>query len=268
MHLLRRIMSRRVLGVGATLMLWAMMSVPGLADLRIVTQGEDFQQEVLLKDSFYAVTQSDGSHYIINCASGEFSMVIPSEHMYWQGTVDDLLSQLEEALGEVSDSVPGDIFDDFADLFGLPQGPVTVRTTLRGTDTIAGYEATHYHVEYQQNGTWQTHEEIWVSPSLLRAVEAEVDGCVNTVARDVMQTVTSVFAMGFDAASNVVGSDEYLALMEEGYPVRNRTFFQFFGMSFDSTTEVTQVSTDPLSDELFTIPAGYHRIESLRELMD
>lgn len=65
----------------------------------------------------------------------------------------------------------------------------------------------------------------------------------------------------------VLASPDYQALMKLGYPVRSKESVPgLFGQSMEFLSEVVEISREPISDDAFTVPSGYQRVDSVFEV--
>lgn len=263
----------------AALAAWLCIGAAASADLRVVLEDDEgYTTEYLMKNNLMAILHGDGGFHLIDCNAGLFMIVDPASETYWRGTPDELARQLEvdvdEAMSAIEEEIPEELAGLFGALFGGGGGaPDAVRAIRLDSEPVAGYDAERYLVEYRQDGKWRRFEELWVSPALLREVQSEVGACMNAVAYDAMNALMSVFSSGagfggLDALAYVSASPEYRAVQEKGFPVRTQTVVEIFGFSVEVTTELTEVSREPLDDEMFTVPAGYLLVDDVWEMPD
>lgn len=262
---------RRVLAVLSAAVLWAGLSAPGLADLRIVTDEGGMRHELLLKRGQLATSRGGDFRFVVDCDAGVVTVISsPEKKTYWRGSGDELARQVGDIMRGALESAPqtGDAPGfDLSTILGTGPRSVEVRVNRMGTDTVAGYDAVHYQVQYrEEGGDWRTHEDVWVSSGLLRDVEAEVGGCLNQLLSlsDVMESLTPA-AMG--AAGAVMADPAYKALSHEGYRVRSRSQMQVFGVEINVNSEVVEVSRQPVPADAFTVPAGYRQVDNVVDLM-
>lgn len=269
-------------------LLWLGVTGLGFADLRIVHETEGVRSETLFKGDRIAVLNPDGFDTLFYCDVQEIVMVSPyGGGRYWQGSLDELLETFEAMFSPEGFGGLAGMFDDaedmdddelaalgeLGDLFGALFGgggdksePLQVRITKSGEDTVAGYAAEHYVVETGRGGTWDLYEEVWISPALMADLNREVGRCVS-VMMDVQSSLVGTVSTGLDDLDAVMNSEEYLGLMERGYPVRTKEVTSFFGMTFETLAEVVEVSKESIPAGKFSVPAGYTRVGSPVEVM-
>lgn len=242
-----------------------MPQIPGLGGMGDMFGG-DGTEELFIKNHRILMPSADGIDFLIACATGEFAMINSAHAAYWQGTVEEMRTELA-ALFKMMNADDADV-DGFASMFGSAEGgQVPIRTTYVGTETVAGYDAERYRVEFEQDGVWELFEEAWIAPALMRELAAEVGDCLTATFQDVQTTLSALFVGDADGMWSVVESPEYLALFEQGYPVRQRSAVTTFGMTIETDVRVTTVSREPLNEALFDIPDHYRRITLLEAIM-
>lgn len=241
-----------------------MPSLPGMDDL----PGHGDGQELFMKNGRIAMPSPDGTRFVVHCAIGEFAMVADRHDSFWQGTPAQFLEELEAAFAMMGMSDP-DEPGWIEHMFGSGRDAVTVpvRTTRVGEETVAGYDAVQYSIEFERDGRWESFGNVSAAPGLLREIEAEIGPCFNTVLLEMQQALVAMGLGEADEMWSVLTSPEYTALANEGYPVRNEQIVETFGMRIESTTEVTQVNRGPLADDMFVIPDQYERISLLEAMM-
>lgn len=247
-----------------------MPSVPGMPPVSgMEGMLDDDVQELFMKNNRITTLDSDGTRYVVDCAMGEFAMVADSHQAYWQGTMADFLSEIQALFEMAGMSDPDEGSGWVDEMFGSGRDAhaVPVRTIRVGAETVAGYDAVQYSVEFQQDGAWQLFANVSVAPGLLRQIETEVGPCFNTVFTELQMTLVAMSLGEADEMWSVVTSPEYTALAAEGFPVRTEQTVETFGMRIKTTTEVTNVSSEPLADELFIIPDHYEPITLLEAMM-
>lgn len=281
----RKFMWRKAVLVATIVMLTALgVTAVALADLRITTESEtvipgmptlpgmDFgdgdEQQIFMKNNRIVLLDEEGTRFVVDCAAGEFAMVADSHNAYWQGTVAAFVDELGAAFDMMGGAGDGEA-NWAEEMFGSGRDAyaVGVRTVRVGEEKVAGYDAVHYRVEYEQDGEWHLFDNVWLSPSLLRQVEIEVGSCLNTVFVEMQQLLVAMAIGEGNEMWSVMTSPEYMALAAEGYPVRNEQVIETFGMRVETTTEVVDVSADTLAEELFAIPDHYERISLLEAMM-
>lgn len=252
---------------------WVFTGGAAHADLRIVmTEEEDGAQEYLMKDARILMPQPDGTDFLIFCEIGEFAIRSAGTKQYWQGTVTQFQDELLAAFAAMMEEAGAEVgaAPSFDELFSAGDaGAVPVRTSRLGRETVAGYEATRYLVEYEDEGEWRTHEETWVAPRLLTEIEAETGACMNTVVKDLMTTMVAIMVgdmLDETPIWSIINSAEYGALMEEGFPVRQRSIIEMFGMSIETVSELSEVSREPLDEGQFVIPGDWASITLLEAI--
>lgn len=254
----------------AAVIMWSVMSFPALADMRIRTadifMDEKSYTDIMAKQSRIRVQYSDDSGQIFDCSTGLVTIISPPEDgVYWQGTPAELSETLRSffgtALGELS---------SFESLFGNVDdggtGDVNVRVTTVGSDNIAGYDATHYFVEYDEGDGWQTYENLWLSPKLMQEVRSEVGACIQDVFELHQEMESFLDFLGLGALVAVASHPQYVDLVQDAYVMRTVQPFVFFGFEFETESIVVEVSNEDLSADLFSIPAEYTPVESPAEL--
>lgn len=266
----RRRLSGRTLVWAATFFVFAFTlgaSVPAFADLTIVmdTDGERF--ETYLRENKIVTPAFDGGRMILQCSTGEVTLISPNG-TYWQGRVEDMMADVPTPAEMFDDDEDMEEFSSFlAELFG--EAPdiedIQVRVTNMGDETVGDYQAQHYLVEINSGSGWRTHEEVWVSPELFAQMKAEVGDCVD-VSREVYDEYASFAFLANPEMMAIINSDDYRAITQSSYEVRSRAVFEFFGMSMETVTEVVEVNTDTIDDEIFSVPENYQRLESTLEL--
>lgn len=55
--------------------------------------------------------------------------------------------------------------------------------------------------------------------------------------------------------------------MERALPVRCITQFVIFGMTLEVETYMSEVSKEPIPEDLFVVPAGYTRVDDLATVL-
>lgn len=256
------------------LIMWSAVSVPALADLRIRTadvdniMDETSHTELLVKQSRIRMLLPDGSGQIFDCPTGLVTMISsPEDGVYWQGTMADMAEMLADMFGSVMEELPPGLEFLFGDTGGT--GEVNVRVTTIGSDTIAGYDATHYLVEYDEGNGWKTYQNVWVSRQLMQELLAEAGPCIHDVYdwQRTLSELTGFFDLfGLGAVAAVASHPDYMALMQDAYLVRSVQPFAIFGIEFEVESAVVEVSKEPLSEDLFTVPAGYTPVEDASAL--
>lgn len=244
----------------AALLLIAGLSSTGFADLRIVQKADEERTEVLVKDGRIMWHLTSEDWMMIDCAREQVTFVSPPR--YWQGPVEELTAALKAQRDELFQEMSG--APDLRELLGIPSGSQTASTQVRvtrvGDETIAGYRATQYRIETGDGSQWKTYEDLWVSRDLMRDIEGEVGRCTH-VMMNLAQEFATLLPLG-DAP--VVYSDPaYLALYEQGFPMRSVTKMTVFGFEVNVESEVVDVSRARLDESLFTVPSTYERYESL-----
>lgn len=252
---------RKWLGASlASLLLIAGLSATSFADLRIVQEADDERTEVLVKDGRIMWYLTDEDWMMMDCARQEITFVSPPR--YWQGPVEEFTDALKAQRDEIFQEMSG--APDLGGLFGIPSGSqaatTQVRVTRVGDETIAGYRATQYRVETGDGSQWKTYEDLWVSRDLMRELEGEIGRCTHAM-MNLAQEFATLLPLG-DAP--VVYSDPaYLALYEQGFPMRSVTRMAVFGFEVNVESEVVEVSRARLDESRFTVPSSYERYESL-----
>lgn len=257
---------QRLFVVMVVALLVAGLSSVGFADLRIVVDNDSDTEEIFFKNGWLRSTTGDGQWMIIDCSSSELTVVDAGR--YWQGSITDFTGATTAATEELFTGEGADMMALLGQLFGGSgdSEPVGVRLTRVGTDTIAGFEATEYHVETGTGSQWQTYENIWMSTSLMELINREVGQCFHLML-DFEQTMIDVFSFMPDDMMAVVKSEEYRRLYVDAYPMRTTTKAEFFGMTFEMVSEVVEVNVSPLSEDLFRVPAGYKRMDNPMEML-
>lgn len=240
------------------------LSTATFADLRITTESDDERTELLIKDG-RIVSWVDKSNWVmVNCAMDEVTFV--SQGRYWTGPIGELKATLEAQIAELSqptDDTPGANF--LGALFGgnKQSDKTEVRVSRVGEETVAGYPATQYRVETRKGSTWSTHELVSVSRDLLREMEAEIGGCTR-VMMDFSQQMAALVPLGDTVA--VYNDPSYRALFDEGYPVKSVTRMTLFGIQLEAVSAVVEVSRERLSDDWFTVPSNFRKVDRLSDL--
>lgn len=256
------------------LIMWSAVSVPALADLRIRTadvdnvMDETSHTELLLKQSRIRLLLPDGSGQIFDCPTGLVTMISsPEDGVYWQGTTAEMAEMLANMFGSAMDQLPPGLEFLFGDTGGT--GEVDVRVTTIGSDTIAGYDATHYLIEYDEGNGWKTHQNLWLSRQLMQEVLAEAGPCIHDVFEweQTLAELTSFLDLfGMGAMVAVASHPDYLSLMQDAYIMRSVQPFAIFGIEFEVESAVVEVSREHLAEDLFTVPAGYTPVEDASTL--
>ncbi len=191
-------------------------------------------------------------------------MTPPEDGRYWQGSIEEFQAAVHAWFDDVLSQIPPEAA---AFLGAGGTGAAGVRLTRVGTDTVAGYEATQYLVEYNDGGGWQTYENVWVSADLMREIQREAGRCVTDMLEFQKSLEAALSFFTGSAAAAVFSSPDYAALMASAFPVRTVSQFAVFGMTFESDLVVTEVSNDRIPDELFTVPVGYTRVDDLASVL-
>lgn len=256
-------------------LLWFGASGTGFADLRIVTEAEGERTETFFKGNRIASPMLDGSNFVFYCDVGQIAVISPrSSAQYWQGTFDDLRADIEALwdfdLGDDEGADDGGMPDLGALLGGLFGGggdkeETQVRVTKKGSATVAGYAADHYVVETGSKNKWRVFEERWISADLLRELTAEVGTCIDYVL-ELEGALEGLSPFGLGDLEAVLASPDYQALMTKGFPVRSVQTLRIFGMETKLSDEVVEVSRERISEDVFTIPPGYKRVDSALQL--
>lgn len=252
----------------AGLIAWGLLHVPASADMRIrvvdVSLGFEFPSDILLKHSTVRVANADGSGQIYFCEADELVMLSPRDaSLYWQGNTAEFKEQLQAMFaGALSDlSLDGTALWDEAE---LPD--VDLRITELDSDTIAGYSVVQYLVEYNDGAGWRTLENVWISKQLLHEVQAEIGDCMSNLSEALSAAEDALVFVGTDAMLSAASHPAYEALLETGFLMRTVSRLEVFGFAVTVETVVREVSEERLSDELFTVPDGYRRVDSLAML--
>lgn len=262
-----------VVGVGGTV--WAdlhivtessvetpgMPSLPGMDDLF----DDDGANEIFFRNNRILMPDGDGTKTLFDCASGEFAIINDEAAVYWSGTVAEMLEEMQEAFGNL-DADGMDVSSLMEEMFGAGTEDWAVRVIRVGTETVAGYEAVQYKVEYEENGRWELFENVSVSPELLEKIRAETGDCINTLAREFQMTMAGLTIGESGPMWSVLSSDEYAVVFEEGYPVRQQSIVSTFGMEIHTSTDVTKVSERTLDESMFAIPDDYRKITMLEAI--
>lgn len=242
-----------------------MPQIPGLGGMGDMFGGDN-TEELFIKNHRILMPSADGIDFLIACATGEFAMINSAHAAYWQGTVEDMRTELAELFGMMN-ADDSDV-DGVASMFGSGEGgQVPIRTTYLGTETVAGYGTERYRVEFEQDGVWELFEEVWIAPALMQELSAEVGDCLTVTFQDVQMTLSALFVGDDNDMWSVVNSREYRALFEQGYPVRQRSAVTTFGMTIETDVLVTSVSRKPLDEAMFIIPDHYRRITLMEAIM-
>src|SRR5690606_7802793 len=86
---------RRVQAVLSAAVLWAGLSAPGLADLRIVTDEGGMRHELLLKRGQLATSRGGDFRFVVDCDAGVVTVISsPEKKTYWRGSGDELARQV------------------------------------------------------------------------------------------------------------------------------------------------------------------------------
>lgn len=256
-----------VIALVVALLLFGVSPV-SFADVRIVMDSEGELDELLVKAGRVRSELGNEQWMLIDCASDQLTIV--GSGRYWQGSLSDFtaatVALAQEALSEVSADV--DVMGLLGQLFGGSAEPdsLEVRVTRLGTETIAGYAATEYHIETGSGANWKTYENVWVSTALLELLQGEVGQCVHLLI-DFQESMMEVLPFLPDNLRAVMEDEAYRALQMEGYPVRTITQVEFFGMNIETVSEVVEVSRDPIPEDHFTVPAGYARVDNPMEIV-
>lgn len=253
-------------------LVWLGLTAVGFADLKIVTETDGAPSETLYKSNRIAAPMGDGSNMILYCDVGEVAIVSsPDVQRYWRGTFGEIRTAFEQLFSEAMAGADDEDMPDLGALFGALFGggddeEILVRISPDGGDTVAGYRADRYVVETGRDGDWRVHEEVWISSDLLREVTGEVGACVE-IMFDLQAELLGGVSIGMDELEAVLASSDYQALMQRGFPVRNKQTLRMFGMAVETLTEVVDVSRDKLGEDAFTVPSGYTRVSSPLELL-
>lgn len=272
----RGFLRRYMLAVVVMGLIWVATAMPGFADLTIV-ETEDGERSVsLYKNNRLAMPLEDGMDSIFRCSTGE--LIVISHHgssgRYWVGSYDVFIESfqgLTEDMGGLTGGFGdmGGMGDLFGALFGGQAEDMTqlqVRVSKAGEDTIAGYQAEHYVVETRTTGDWRKREEIWVSAGLLQEVASEAAACIEHFAA-MEEALSGMGGFGLDEMFRVSESPEYRALHEKGFVVRRKASYPgIMGMSMDHSSELVEVSREPISEDFFTVPSGYQQVDTFFDL--
>ena len=106
---------------------------------------------------------------------------------------------------------------------------------------------------------------IWISRDLLREIEGEIGRCTRIMI-DLSQQLASLVPLG-DAPA-VYSDPSYLALFDQGFPVRSVTRMSFFGMEVDVESEVVEVGRAPVDEARFTVPSTFQRYDGLNDFLE
>lgn len=260
---------RRIVAAAVVCLLWLGVTGSGFADIRIVSESEEGRTETLFKQNRIAAPAADGANMLLFCDTGEITLISSTDvRRYWRGTVDEMKAEFDGFLGEATGGQDGmpDLGSLLGGLFGAPAaGEIQVRVSKVGDETIAGYAAEHYRVETGSNNEWQTYEETWIAADLMKEVTAEVGACVD-IMLEIVGQMPALATFGMDELEAVLTSPDYQALMAKGFPVRSQQTMRIFGMSVETFSEVVAVSRDAISEDAFTVPVGYQRVNSLFEM--
>lgn len=251
-------------------------SVSTYADLRIVWGGELNESEVLLKRGRMAVLPTENvdpeeADYIyIDCDGQELTFARAGR--YWQGTVAEFSAELDDMFGDLmsqafDEDMPEELKQMLAQMFGGTgsAADVDVRVIRQGEESVQGFTAAAYRVETGTDGVWKVFEELWMSSDLQRQVRAEVGSCSRIWFEVYGSLMASLPFFPKDAAA-VFQSRDYLGLYEDGFPVRSILNLEVFGSIVELESYVVEVSRDALPDHLFTVPAGYVRVDDLGDV--
>lgn len=222
-------------------------------------------QQFFMKDGRVAIPSSEGEEYLFMCDVGEFALIARPHGVYWRGTVEQFISDVQDAFAFVG----AEDWDWADEMFGSGRADVAVpvRTVRVGEETVAGYDTVHYRVEYEQEGAWRLYEELWLSPALLREVESEVGSCFNDLVQEGQTTMVGLFLGEADEMWAIMTSPEYTGLFREGFPVRSVSIVEQFGVRVETTSGLVRVERDPLSEDMFVIPDDFEALTILEMMM-
>lgn len=265
-HVGRAFVWRVLMLAVAVLIAWGLLSVPALADMRIHTVEmalgfESPASDLLLKRPNVRVVNEDGSGQIYSCAADELIMLSPREsRLYWRGSSTDFQEQLQAMFaGALADLSP-----DAAAMWDEMELPdVEVRITELGSNTIAGYLAVEYLVEYNDGDEWHTLENVWVSEQLMNEIRAELGDCIGKLSEILSFADEALALFVTEAVVSATLHPEYKSLRETGFLMRTVSELNMFGFAFTLETIVREVSHEPLSDQWFAVPDGYTRVDDL-----
>lgn len=288
--------SRLVVVIAAVCAIWLGATGVGLADLRIVETSEGGRTETLFKRNRVTTNMDDDHRIILFCERKELLIISSSQGgRYWHGSFDTYEAELQnlfsvsaeffssfdlEAFKELEDMEGIEEIDGFEDLTAIlgelfspnksrQSEEISVSITKIGEETVAGYPAEHYVIVTGMGDQQRVFEELWVSETLLDEVKAEAAGCEEFMADVSDEFVGPMGDFGMGELAAVLNSPEYQALLERGYVVRRKEFFTgLFGDDYETLTEVVEVSNALIAEDIFEVPAGYQRVDSLIDVLD
>lgn len=243
-------------------------STAAFADVRVVVQSDGVEQHMLFKAGVARTDIAELGWILLNC--GEDQLTIIGRNRYWEGPAGELFDAVFGMTGQAFDELDEDV--DVAGLLGALFGSSEeanapeVKISEVGTETIAGFAATQYRIETGSQSSWETYQDLWLSPGLNDIVQAEGMDCLHLML-DFDEAMAELTPFLPDSVKAVLADESYRALRLEGYPVRTETIMSVFGMQIETVSEVVAVEQEPLPDELFAVPAGYERVDDPSELL-
>lgn len=257
------------LSLAVTLAVWMAVSATAFADLRIravdVFWGEEAVTDLYLTRSAIRIAPAAGISEILLCATDEMILLSPADGgVYWRGSRTELAETFAAWFAEMFQSMPPELVEFMG---GSAPASVDVRITRQGEDVIAGYDAVHYLIEYDDGTGWREAENVWISERLMREIEAEAGDCVMRFMELQWSLENTLTALGTDAVLAAATHSDYRALLAQGFPMRNVVDVDMFDVPVTMETMVQEVSKESIPADVFAVPDHYRRVDDPIELL-
>lgn len=181
-----------------------------------------------------------------DCVKERFSIFVPERNVYWSGSFDDYVSDLDSVRSASSDAVRGKgkataraKKAPALDLATLPQ--IVVRKTDE-KQKIAGYDTTKYVVE----SGGRKFQELWLADSLNLKDDLDPKKFIDCQSK-LSGSMRGQAAKDFTA---LYRSPDYAAMMSAGYPLKT-TIYHIAG---SYTREVRTITRTEVPDNDFILP--------------
>lgn len=197
---------------------------------------------------------------LIDYNTGRFTMINPTKHTYWTGTVDDYVKhvgqnrtdQMRKQLGtetiknrRLHDATAGEYKPPTVDVSKLP--PVSL-TKTDVSDRIAGYDA----VKYEARANGELFQEFWIAPSLNVSDDLDPNRYFS-VQEKMMAGMIGKAAPFYNA---LYRDPEYRKLLDSGFILK--VVNHHIAGKFERVATTMRQADVPAAD--FEVPADYRRV--------
>lgn len=234
-------------------------ALASVAPVRVVMNTGGQEEFLHLQGGRLARLNPDGTRVLASCVGSvqTISLINEQRGVYWSGLMEEFVRELAT----------------FIAVHLLPDDPevryaVDVQVEEVGQESVAGYAAQHYEVNWrpddQEGGAdkaWALMQELWVAPELGR--ELEETGCSQVaIYVELFQLLQGAFSS--QRFYGLSGSPDYGQAVTGGFPVR--AIMHAPGSDAVVETIVTSVDAESAPAGSFELPAGLERVSGVSDV--